>query len=193
MLFRSTIVAFFIALSSIAAFADGPPGAGAPPPGAPGAMPWAPKYMYKAGGLGTMGLFSDKPGIGFAYLPIDHAMVALAVGLKYDGNGLPIPMSPTGARMPSQWAWDLILSVEYMIHDSYPFAMGPQFAAIMNFYPGDSLANVILMPAWGFWYAPFNAPIGIGSALAVQIQLTKGMEPVVSLVTPGVRFVYVFN
>jgi hypothetical protein len=73
--------------TSTTALASGEAGAGGPPPGmAPGGI------MFRAGGMGTIAMAGyDLPSIGFAYLPIDHMMVAVALSFQYNGNGIRYP------------------------------------------------------------------------------------------------------
>lgn len=174
-----------------------------PPGGMPPGMPGGSKIMFKQGGLGTMGSMSvDLPSVGIAYLPMDHMQVGLSLGVTYDSGGVPAdpaqsPFNPVRLGSPGEWRSALLVAVEYMLHDQFPFAMGPQFAVMATLAPGSAFDNMLLNPAWGFWYAPFNAPIGIGSSLGFNIALYKDMTGArkvnVSLATPAVRLVYVFN
>lgn len=160
--------------------------------------PQGPGIMFRQGGIGTMGSFSvDRPSVGIAFIPVDHMQIGVNVGLTYDGNNILVDpnSSPySGARMPgSKWRSDLLIALEYMVHDVYPFAMGPQLAVATNLAPGAVFDHVAIMPAFGFWYAPFNANVGIGSSLGVNIMFGRNSQPVVQLSTPAVRLVYVFN
>lgn len=155
--------------------------------GGPAGMMGGDRTMFRAGGMGTIGTVSDRPSIGIAYLPIDHMMVSAAVYMTYNGNTLGA-LNPTGLS----WIAGMVLVAEYMIVDQMPFAMGPAFAFSGSFAPGDFFSQVTLIPAWDLWYTPFNAPLAIGTALAVSIQLNKGAEPVISLLTPGLRIAYTF-
>lgn len=191
------IASFLILLLSTAAVANTQGAAPAAMPGGPGGGP-AP-IMFRAGGMGTIAMAGyDLKSIGIAYLPFDHVMVAAALSFQYNGNvfgmggGVVVP-GPTGYQViPGTWESGILLAVEYMVVDRMPFAMGPAFAFRGSFAPGDFFQTVTLIPAWDLWYTPFNAPIAIGTALAMTITLTRGAEPIISLMTPGLRLAYTF-
>jgi hypothetical protein len=158
------------------------------------------RTMFRGGGIGTIGLIAaDLPTLGIAYLPIDHVMIAVAVSLQYNGNNAPSPFAglvqqgPIGLVLtPGNWQSGILVAIEYMIHDQMPFAMGPAFAFRGSFAPGAFFSSVQLMPSWDLWYTPFNAPLAIGTSLGVLIQLNAGANPIVSLLTPGMRVAYTF-
>jgi hypothetical protein len=151
--------------------------------------------MFRAGGMGTIAMAGyDLPSIGFAYLPIDHMMVAVALSFQYNGNAEGVVVrGPVGPMLvPGNWESGILVAVEYMLHDIMPFAMGPAFAFRGSFAPGGFFSTVTLIPAWDLWYTPFNAPVAIGTALAMTITLQSGRNPVIGLLTPGLRLAYTF-
>jgi len=194
------IASFLMLLLSTAAVANTE--AGAPPAGMPGGPGGGPApIMFRAGGMGTIAMAGyDLHSIGIAYLPFDHVMVAAALSFQYNGNdfftsplgGVVVPGATGYVKIPGTWESGILLAIEYMIVDRMPFAMGPAFAFRGSFAPGDFFQSVTLIPAWDLWYTPFNAPIAIGTALAMTITLTRGAEPIISLMTPGLRLAYTF-
>ena len=50
----------------------------------------------------------------------------------------------------------------------------------------------MIQPGIGVFYAPFPAPIVLGSALDLAITVPKTGSATVATVTPGLRIIYVF-
>ena len=141
------------------------------------------RLMFKAGGVGTMGwVHQHSPYVSLAFLPADHVLLAGGLRLNYNGN------LPT-----DKWATGAFVAAEYMVVDKFPFAMGPQAMFEAKLSPGDAFSDINIGVGLGFWYAPWNAPVAIGSALAANINVVKGAKATFSLSTPAVRLVYVFN
>lgn len=118
------------------------------------------------------------------------AGVTLSVGLdiKYDGNGLPGPMGPT----TDKFAFSGVLYGAYYIVNKFPIGIAVEAAVVEPIAPTAGSPVTVIQPGIGFLYAPFPAPIVIGSALDLQIVIPKGGSTVVQTVTPGIRIVYAF-
>lgn len=189
---KKSLMTLFVLVGALSTIAH----ADAPPPG----YRASDEIMFKAGGIGTMGSVNfDRPSLGIAFLPVDHMQVGINVGMQYSEGGLFVTPPNLATPVPvGNWSANALVAIEYMVVDKYPFAMGPQFAFATTFAPGDAFDVLSFMPAWGFWYAPFNAPIGIGSGMGLNITLTRADNnspymTSVSFLTPAVRLVYVFN
>jgi hypothetical protein len=110
--------------------------------------------------------------------------VLFAIGgiLKYDGN-VAEGMDKTSASA--------VLDLGYMVHNRFPFAMGPEVVFIPELAPKGFGTNVV-QAGWAFWYAPWNIPAVIGTAAFVNIVLPDGGKAVITTVTPAVRIVFGF-
>jgi hypothetical protein len=152
------------------------------PPAAPAAMP-AERPLFDGTHFGVGGSFGvDSTAVT---LTGNAGAVLYAVGLifKYDGNAV-APVDNTSASA--------ILDLGYMVHNQFPFAMGPEVTLIPELAPKGFGTNV-LQAGWAFWYAPWNIPAVIGTALFVQVVFPDGGKAVVSTVTPAVRIVFGFK
>jgi len=69
---------------------------------------------------------------------------------------------------------------------------GEELAVILPFGTTSFFDVVVLQPGYGMYYAPFNAPILIGTGLNLKTTLVKGAKPRVDLGTSGVRFLFGF-
>ena len=166
----------FIALGSTSAFAQE-----ATPPAAPAPMP-AERPLFDGTHFGVGGSFgADAPSVVLAG---NSNQILFGVGLIYNHNSN-IPMTDADHA-------NLILVGAYMLHNQFPFAMGPE----VNFIP--ELAPIAfdqfsIRAGWAFWYAPFNIPAVVGTAVYVNFDVAKGASTVISTVTPAVRVVFGFK
>lgn len=166
----------------------------ATPPAAPmapaAAAPMAAERPLFAGthfGIATA-FGADQPQL---FLAANTGAVTWGIGVtnfKYDGNGLD-PTKPDGDKTTA----DLVLSLGYMVHNQFPFAMGPEVDFIPTLAPKAFDTNVI-RAGWAFWYAPFNIPCVIGTAAFVQVVIPPSpAKQIVTTVTPAVRIVFGFH
>jgi hypothetical protein len=120
------------------------------------------------------------------------AGVTISVGLdlNYDSNGLLAP----GATMRStdKVAFSGVLYGAYYIYNKFPVGIAAEAAVVEPLSPTAGSPATTVVPGIGIFYAPFPAPIVLGSGLDVQISFVKGGGTVVQTVTPGLRIVYVF-
>jgi hypothetical protein len=169
------------------AWADDPAPAGGAAP-APMAMPRRftgdQQAFFISGGVGD----STTWNIGTT-LP---AGVTLSIGLdiNYDGNGLAIPGSTM--RSPDKFAFSGVLYGAYYFVNRFPVGIAVEAALVEPLSPTAGSPATVIQPGIGVYYAPFPAPIVLGSGLDLQIVIPKGGSTTVHTVTPGLRIVYVF-
>lgn len=120
------------------------------------------------------------------------AGVTFSVGLNinYDGNGLAIPGS--AMRSTDKLAVTGLLYSAYYIYNKFPVGIAAEAALVAPLSPNAFDPFFIVQPGIGIFYAPFPAPIVLGSALDLSITKPKNGSVSVSTVTPGLRIVYVF-
>ena len=121
------------------------------------------------------------------------AGVTISVGLdiNYNGNGLP---GPTGMPTSDKFAFSGVLYGAYYLVNRFPIAIAVEAAVVEPISPTAGSPVTVIQPGIGFVYAPFPAPIVLGSGLDLQIVIPKasGAKPTIQTVTPGLRIVYVF-
>lgn len=133
------------------------------------------------------GELSSSPVLTFGW-NIDAALFAVGVGFKYDPNGLMPAPAPK-----EKFSFTLFLSGAYMVYNKFPFACGPELGYVTSLAPGKAITGYSqLLPALAFWYAPFNAPILLGTALQLPITFTKGRDATIETTYPGVRVIWAF-
>jgi hypothetical protein len=136
---------------------------------------------------------STTPALLFGYFPIDHLATTVGLGFQYDGNGSPTsPLTGIKGDSNNRIGSDLFLDVLYFVHDVAPFAMGPELNFIGSLSPNYPMTMVIVTPLWALRYAPWKAPIAIGTGLGMSLAFEKGAKPVASLATQGLDIVYAF-
>jgi hypothetical protein len=99
----------------------------------------------------------------------------------YDGNA-----------MTDKTHANLVLSLGYMVHNQFPFAMGPEVDWIPSLAPSAFDTNSV-RAGWALWYAPWNIPAVVGTAVFVNFDIASGKSAVVTSVTPAVRIVFGFH
>jgi hypothetical protein len=70
--------------------------------------------------------------------------------------------------------------------------MGPELNFIGSLSPNYPMTMVIFTPMWALRYAPWKAPIAIGTGVGMSLAFEKGAKPVASLSTQGLDIVYAF-
>jgi hypothetical protein len=178
------------------AWADDPPAgapAAAPAAAEPPAAPMAGEHrftgdkqsFYISGGV------SDSPFFSIGTTLPNGLTFAVGLDVKYKGNGLPV----AGATAPStdKFAFTGLLYGAYYFYNKFPVGIAAEAAVIAPLSP-TAFQVTTIQPGIGFYYAPFPAPIVLGTGLDVQINIFKdsNIKPTISTVTPGVRIVYVF-
>lgn len=134
----------------------------------------------KFGVLGYMG--ASAPGVVVGYVPMPHLAVA-------GGFGLSVPAS---GGVDS----NIVLVASYFFYDKFPFAIGPEVfyeGRISSSTGASPFSHHIIEAGIAFWYAPFSAPIGIGSVVHARVEIESGQNTTFSIATPTVRVFYIFN
>ena len=155
----------------------------------------APKHAY----MGPQGAFftgasvSSLPAVLFGYFPVDHLATTVGLGFTYDANGSPTsPLTGIKGAPNNRVGSDMFLDVIYFVHDQVPFAMGPELNFIGSLSPNYPMTAVVLTPMWALRYAPWKAPIAIGTGLGVSFTFVRDLKPMASLATQGLDIVYAF-
>ncbi len=172
------------------AWADDPAPSGGAAPAAPMAMPrkftgdQEPAFFISGGVADstTWSLGATFPA-GFT--------VSIGLNINYNGNGLP---GPTGTPSSDKFAFSGVLYGAYYIVNKFPIGIAVEAALVEPLAPTAGSPATVVQPGIGIFYAPFPAPIVLGSGLDLQIVFPKadGAKPTVQTVTPGLRIVYVF-
>jgi MYXO-CTERM domain-containing protein len=175
---------------------DDVPSADTPPPAdRPAAKPSSshPPYLGPQGAWYTGAAVSTTPAALLGYFPVDHLATTVGLGFMYDANGSPTsPLTGIKGDSNNKVGSDLFLDVLYFVHDQAPFAMGPELNFIGSLSPNYPMTAVILTPMWALRYAPWKAPIAIGTGLGVSFTFVRDMKPMASLATQGLDIVYAF-
>jgi hypothetical protein len=191
----------FVLVSILAAtaYADEPAGTPAPataseaPAPAPDPAPAAPparKFAgarvshYVSGGVADGAFWT----VGMTFPP--GFSLAAGVNINYDGNGLAIPGS--AMRSTDKFAFQGLIYGSYYIYNKFPAGIAVETAIIAPLAPKAFDPFLSIRPGLVFYYAPFAAPIVIGSGLDLNITFPKGGKTTVQTLTPGVRLIYVF-
>ena len=181
--------------TTLARAQDDIPSADTPPPDEKPSPKPAPKTAI----LGAQGTFfvgaavSSTPAALVGIFPIDHLATTVGLGFTYDGNGTPTsPLTGIKGAGNNRVGSDLFLDVLYFVHDVAPFAMGPELNFIGSLSPNYPMTMVIVTPLWALRYAPWKAPIALGTGIGMSLAFERGAKPVASLATQGLDLVYAF-
>lgn len=179
------------------AWAQDPPAAPAPAP-APAAAPEpaaAPMAMPRKF-TGDQEAFFISGGVSDSTtwtigttLPVG-VTISVGLNINYDGNGLAIP--GTTMRSTDKTAFSGILYGAYYFYNKFPVGIAAEAAVVEPLSPTAGSPATVIQPGIGIFYAPFPAPIVLGSGLDLQIVIPKQGSASIQTVTPGLRIVYVF-
>jgi poly(hydroxyalkanoate) depolymerase family esterase len=157
------------------------------------------KALSKPAILGPQGAFytgaavSTTPAALFGFFPLDHLATTVGLGFTYNGNGAPTsPLTAVKGAPNNRVGSDLMLDVMYFVHDVAPFAMGPELNFLTSLSPNYPATVIVVTPMWALRYAPWRAPIAIGTGIGMSFAFTRGAQPVASLSTQGLDIVYAF-
>jgi hypothetical protein len=140
------------------------------------------------------GSVSDSPTWTIGTTLPAGVTVSVGLNLNYNSNGLPAPAGAPPGTPPStdKVAFSGVLYGAYYIYNKFPVGIAVEAAVVEPISPTAGSPATTVVPGIGILYAPFPAPIVLGSGLDVQISFIKGGGTVVQTVTPGLRIVYVF-
>lgn len=152
-----------------------------------------PAYLGPQGAWYTGAAVSSTPAILLGYFPVDHLATTVGLGLEYNANGAPAsPLTGIKGTANNHVGADLFLDVIYFVHDKAPFAMGPELNFIGSLAPNYPMSVVVVTPMWALRYAPWKAPVAIGTGLGMSMAFAKNEKPVLGLATQGLDIVYAF-
>lgn len=114
--------------------------------------------------------------------------ISIGLDITYNGNTLGTAAAPSSDK----FAFSGILYGAYYIVNKFPIGIAVEAALVEPLSPNEGSPVRVIQPGIGVFYAPFPAPIVLGSALDLQIVMPKGGSTIVQTVTPGLRIAYVF-
>ena len=117
-------------------------------------------------------------------------MVSVGLDINYDGNGL----TNSGGRPTSdKFAFTGVLYGAYYFYNKFPVGIAAEAALLEPLAPSVGRPATVFQPGVGVFYAPFPAPIVLGTGLDLQIVIPRGggAKATVQTVTPGLRLFYV--
>jgi hypothetical protein len=161
---------------------DAAPSGGAPPMAAPRKFTGDQPAFFITGGVAD----SQTWTIG-ATLPQGFT-VAVGLNLTYSSNGN-LPMQ---ADTSKKFAFSGVLYGAYYLVNKFPIGIALEAALVEPLQPDEGSPVRVIQPGIGLVYAPFPAPIVLGTGLDLQIVMPKGGGTIVQTVTPGLRITYVF-
>ncbi len=157
--------------------------------------------MFRQGLFGVLGAVNDSPTVLPAMTVADHFFVGVGLQFHWNDNGPPPAARPsTRAANPpggaNKFNSNLVVAGEYMVIDKLPFALGPELTVLGSLAPDRVFTTLVFEPGIAFWYAPFRAPLVLGSAVDAEIITQNGptaAKAQVTILTPGLRLGYIFN
>ena len=189
------VIPAVLLVAASSAYAQDSPAPAAPAPMAPAAaapMP-AERPLYDGTHFGIAAVFgvtSPAPD-GTLFLAGNTGAVlwGLGVDFKYDGNAMAGATNPGGDKTTASG----VLSLAYMMHNQFPFAMGPEIDYITTLSPKAFDTNIV-QAGLALWYAPFNIPAVIGTGAFVQVVIPPSpAKQVITTLVPQVRIVFGFH
>lgn len=111
---------------------------------------------------------------------------AAGLEFKFDGNGFE-------EFSGKKFFLSLALHGAYMVYNKHPWATGPELTLTGAVLPDKPFQSGTITPGWAFWYGAFNAPVALGAAWGVGINLRKDAKPAIDLFTAGIRFAFAFS
>lgn len=145
------------------------------------------------GAVYTGASVSATPYILLGYFLAKDFTVAGGLGLAINANGgAKSPLTGLKGDSNATVGSDLVLAMAYFIIDKFPFAMGPELVVTGSIAPGDPFATTVVSPMVALRYAPWAAPVAIGTDLGVAIAMVHGEKPSAGLTTNGLDILFAF-
>lgn len=191
-----SLLAAVLGVTAGTARADDPPAAAAAPALAatePPAAPMAPAERRFTGDKQAYfisGGVADSPFFTIGTTLPTGVTFSVGLSVDYDGNGLPIP--GTTMRASDKLSMTGLIYGAYYLYNKFPVGIAAEAALVAPLAPNAFDPFFIVQPGVAILYAPFPAPIVLGTALDLAITKPKNGSVSVSTVTPGLRIVYVF-
>jgi hypothetical protein len=153
----------------------------------------AEKLVGPAGAAYTAASVSATPYILLGYFLAKDFTVAGGLGLAINGNGSATsPLTGLKGDSNATVGADLVLAMAYFIVDKFPFAMGPEIVLTGSMAPGSPFDTTVVSPMVALRYAPWAAPVAIGTDLGVAISMVHGEKPMAGLTTNGLDILFAF-
>ena len=121
-------------------------------------------------------------------LGINVKDLLLSFGFSFGYNVATAAAATTSSSGSSKVGFSLATSFAYMVYDSRPVAFGPEVDLDMRLAPSPAVTGFTqLRPGFALWYAPFNAPLYIGTMIGLTFTFVKGADPSISTEYGGFR------
>jgi hypothetical protein len=136
---------------------------------------------------------SATPYILLGYFLAKDFTVAGGLGMTINANGgATSPLTGLKGDSNANVGADVVLAMAYFIVDKFPFAMGPEVVFTGSVAPGNPFDTAVISPMWALRYAPWAAPVAIGTDLGVAISMVHGEKATAGLTTNGLDIIFAF-
>ncbi len=191
----------FLLVSVLAATAraDDPPATPAPAPAdapgpaaAPVGAPTPPPVAAARRFTGTetsyymSGTVADSPVLMVGLTLPSGVSLAVGGAVSYNKDGLAPP------AVTDKFAFTGVLYGAYYFYNKFPVGIALETSLVADLAPSPAFQDFTIQPGMVVYYAPFPAPIVIGSALDLKIDILKNKGTTVNTLTPGLRIIYLF-
>ena len=157
------------------------------------AKPEKEKSLGPQGAVYTGASVSATPYILLGWFPAKDFTVAGGLGLSINGNGgASSPLTGLKGDSGATVGSDIVLAMAYFIVDKFPFAAGPEIVVTGSIAPGNPFDTTVVSPMLALRYAPWAAPVAIGTDLGVAIAMVHGAKPTAGLTTNGLDILFAF-
>jgi hypothetical protein len=141
----------------------------------------------------TAASVSATPYILLGYFLAKDFTVAGGLGMSINGNGSATsPLTGLKGDSNATVGADLVMAAAYFVVDKFPFAMGPEIVVTGSVAPGRPFDTAVVSPMIALRYAPWAAPVAIGTDLGVAIAMVHGEKPTAGLTTSGLDILFAF-
>jgi hypothetical protein len=142
--------------------------------------------LFSGGGVAIQGGLGSSQQILLSF-NASAALFGLGLGFGYNQAGV-IPSQAAATESSTETiSFQLAAYFAYMAYNTKPLAFGPEFGFEAQLGPGTPFQVATLVPGFAMWYAPFPAPLLIGTMLGLRIGFSGYGNPTVSTDYPGVR------
>lgn len=150
------------------------------------AAPPADEPLFSGGGVAIQGGLGSSSQILLSF-NASAALFGLGLGFGYSQAGVISDATPSGDSSSETISFQLGAYFAYMAYNTKPLAFGPEIDFEAQLAPGTPFERSTLVPGFAMWYAPFPAPVMIGTMLGLRIGFFGQGNPTVSTDYPGVR------
>jgi hypothetical protein len=144
--------------------------------------------MFSGGGFAILGSVGASSGLAVSF-NAGAALFSIGLDFQFDPRGL----ANGDSRSDDELAMRISLGFAFMAYNHAKLAFGPEIGLVSTLAPGAAFTSRSeLHPGLALWYAPFDAPLLIGTALLLPITFQSGADPVLGSEYPGLRIRYGF-